>query len=137
MLGQLQGRLVRPLQVVDEDDKRCRPTAPRQELPDIREQESLLQRRRQVQRCRHVREKAVQLRNQLRQLGRARTNGLSKRRGWHQPRGLLEDFDVRDERWSVLLLVASADQRLSAELPRSREGFFRKSGFADTRVSEQ
>ncbi len=114
-----------------------RPTAPREELPDIREQESLLQLRRQLQRRRHVGEEAMKLGHQLCQLRCARANCLPKRCGGHQPGGLLEHFDVRDQRRRVLLLVASADERLTAELPRSREGFFCQSSFADTRVSEQ
>ena len=50
-------------------------------------------------------------------------------------RGLLEHFDVRDERRRALLLVTAADQRLTPEPPRSRQGIFRKSSLADTRVA--
>ena len=118
-------------------DERRRPAAAGEELPDIREQEPLLQLRRQVQRRRHVGEQAMELGHQPRELRCARTNCLAKDRRRHQPRCFLEHFDERDQRGRALLLVTSADQRLAPEAPRGSQRFFRESGFADPRVAEE
>jgi hypothetical protein len=135
VLRQLQCRFVGPLQIVDEDDDRAGTAAAREELQHVREQEPLPQLRRKFERWRHLRKQPVQFGEQFRKLGRAGADRLPERRCRHQPGGVFQDFDVRNQGRCAVLFVAATDQRLAPAPPRRIQCVFGQAGLADAGFS--
>ena len=135
MMEQQQGRVVGPLQVVEQQHRRADPAHSFQELRDVLEQVVALLFGWQLERRWDVSEHPAEVGDQPRHLRRRVTERLAQHLRWRHPRVLLDDLDERDERRRALHLVAASGQGEAALLPGRVEHLLDQPRLPDTRLA--
>lgn len=136
VLQQPNGRVVGPVQVIEQKHHRLATTPPSEQVEHRVEQHAALLLRFQNGRLGHIVQHHPDLRDESRQIGGVHAHRVAQRARRAIPQQLFEDFDERRER-RLTLLVAVSGEGQHAPLVSLGQHFLSQPRLADARLAPQ